>query len=348
MVRTTHVGSLPRVDVAEDSAAVAEIVRRQRQVGIDVVNDGETGKPDYATYVASRMTGFGDSGEPFLGRGRPDLLDFPEYLKSLSELSGATGSPPVCIGPVSYVGQDALHRELDAMRAAAGDGDAFLTAASPGVISRFMPNRHYPDEDGYLTALADAMKTEYDAIVAAGFTLQVDCPDLTVGWHAREGDLAKHRDYVAHRLAALDHATRDIPPERMRLHICWGNYEGPHHHDIPLRDVVDLLLAARPATIAFEGANPRHEHEWTVFADRTLPEDTVLMPGVIDTTTNYIEHPELVAQRIRRYTDSVGADRVLAATDCGLATFAKSPSVHPDIAWAKLASLVEGAALAGQ
>ena len=242
--------------------------------------------------------------------------------------------------------------QLDALRAAVGDAgldDVFVTAASPGVIARFMPNRHYPDDAAYLAALADAMKTEYDAIAAAGFVLQLDCPDLTAGWHARDGDLAAHRRLVAQRLEILDHATRDIAPERMRLHMCWGNYEGPHHHDIELRHVVDLLLGARPCGLSFEGANPRHEHEWTVFTDPDVrvPDDTVLVPGVLDTTTNYIEHPELVAQRIGRYVDAVGPDRVLAATDCGFATFAAAPSVDPDIAWAKLTSLVDGAALVG-
>jgi 5-methyltetrahydropteroyltriglutamate--homocysteine methyltransferase len=320
------------------------------EAGIDVVNDGETGKADYATYVASRLTGFGEGGESFLGRGRPDLADYPRYWKSLTQLDAATGAPPVCVGPVAYVGHDALAHEIDTMTAAMAQTDrgAFLTAASPGVISRFMPNRHYPDEESYLAALAEAMKAEYDAIVAAGFVLQLDCPDLTVGWNARDGDLAAHRRYVAQRLEALDHATRDIPPDRMRLHICWGNYEGPHHHDIPLRDVVDLLFAARPDTLAFEGANPRHEHEWAVFGEVEVPPDAVLMPGVIDTTTHYIEHPELVAQRIARYVERVGPERVLAATDCGFATFAAAPSVDPDIAWAKLGSLVAGAALASR
>jgi 5-methyltetrahydropteroyltriglutamate--homocysteine methyltransferase len=209
-----------------------------------------------------------------------------------------------------------------------------------------MPNRHYPDEGSYLSALADAMKQEYDAIAGAGFVLQLDCPDLTVGWHAATGDLDSHRAMVAERLAALDHATRDIPADQLRLHLCWGNYEGPHHHDIPLADIIDLVLAARPAGVSFEGANPRHEHEWAVFDGRGLPGETVLIPGVIDSTTNYIEHPELVAQRICRYADAAGRHRVIAGTDCGFATFAATSVVDQDIAWAKLAALAEGARLA--
>ena len=344
-VLTTHTGSLPRAD-----AGVDEVLAHQLEVGLDVVNDGEVGKESYATYVVDRLSGFGESGEAFLGRGRADLADYPRYRDSLTVLSAATGAPPVCVGPVAYQGRPALTAQLRALAKALASArstrhaDVFVTAASPGVISRFMPNRHYPDEESYLLALAEAMKTEYDAITDAGFLLQLDCPDLTAGWHARDGDLDAHRRDVARRLEILDHATRDIEPDRMRLHVCWGNYEGPHHHDLELRHLVDLLLAARPAGLSFEGANPRHEHEWTVFAEVDVPDDTILVPGVIDTTTNYIEHPELVAQRIRHYVDAVGGPRVVAGTDCGFATFAAAPSVDPDIAWAKLASLVEGAA----
>lgn len=364
-ILTTHTGSLPRpagldgpgADAAGAvSGAVAEVVRRQRAAGLDVINDGEAGKPSYATYVLDRLSGFGDEAStPFLGRGRADLADFPGYLERLSrDQLGAIGSQPVCVGDVRYTGRDLLDAELTRLRDAAagagagadGGGEVFCTAASPGVIARFMPNRHYPDEGSYLQALADAMKPEYDAIAAAGFVLQLDCPDLTVGWNARTGDLGAHRRNVAERLAALDHATRDIPPARLRLHLCWGNYEGPHHHDIPLADILDLVLAARPSGVSFEGANPRHEHEWAIFADRDLPEDTVLIPGVLDSTTNYIEHPELVAQRICRYAEAAGRERVIAGTDCGFATFAGAEVVDPDIAWAKLASLTEGARLA--
>jgi 5-methyltetrahydropteroyltriglutamate--homocysteine methyltransferase len=354
---TTHTGSLPRpAGLAADAPgpdvakAVAEVVQRQLSAGLDVINDGEAGKPSYATYVLDRLSGFGgESDTPFLGRGRADLADFPAYLDRLSgERLGPVGVQPVCVSDVRYTGREQLDAELSRLRTATAGGvaEVFCSAASPGVIARFMPNRHYADESSYLQALADAMKEEYDAIAAAGFVLQLDCPDLTAGWNTRTGDLAAHRRMVSERLAALDHATRDIPAGQLRLHLCWGNYEGPHHHDIPLADIVDLVLAARPSGISFEGANPRHEHEWTIFAGRDLPEDAVLIPGVIDSTTNYIEHPKLVAQRIARYAEVAGRERVIAGTDCGFATFAGSAVVDPDIAWAKLAALSEGARLA--
>lgn len=356
-ILTTHTGSLPRPAWLDPDAqgpavarAVAEVVKRQLAAGLDVINDGEAGKPSYATYVLGRLSGFGsESDPPFLGRGRPDLADFPAYAGRLqSERTGVIGRTPACVSEVRYTGREQLDAELSRLRAATTGiaGEVFCSAASPGVISRFMPNRHYPDEGSYLAALADAMKEEYDAIAAAGFVLQLDCPDLTVGWHAVTGDLGAHRAMVAERLAALDHATRDIPAGQLRLHLCWGNYEGPHHHDIPLADIIDLVLAARPAGISFEGANPRHEHEWAVFDGRDLPGETVLIPGVVDSTTNYIEHPELVAQRIGRYAGAAGRHRVIAGTDCGFATFATTSVVDPDIAWAKLAALTEGARLA--
>ncbi len=356
-ILTTHTGSLPRpAGLGADAGgpqvarAVAEVVQRQLKAGLDVVNDGEAGKPSYATYVLDRLDGFGgETDTPFLGRGRADLADFPAYRERLSQgQSAAIGVQPVCVADVRYTGRDRLNAELSRLRAATlgAPGEVFCTAASPGVIARFMPNRHYPDEESYLQALADAMKQEYDAIAAAGFVLQLDCPDLTVGWDARTGDLDAHRAMVRQRLAALDYATRDIPAGQLRLHLCWGNYEGPHHHDIPLADIIDLVLAARPSAVSFEGANPRHEHEWAIFDGRNLPDGTVLIPGVIDSTTNYIEHPALVAQRIGRYADVVGRERVIAGTDCGFATFAGMAVVDPDIAWAKLAALAEGARLA--
>lgn len=354
-ILTTHTGSLPRPSSLgpspteeELARAVREVVERQRAAGVDVVNDGECGKPSYATYVLDRLSGFGDqSPTPFLGKGRADLADFPAYRERLAgEIAGSIGVQPVCVDHVRYVGSAALVAELDRLRTATegvGATEVFCTAASPGVIARFMPNRFYQDETSYLQALADAMKEEYDAIVAAGFVLQLDCPDLTAGWDARSGDLVAHRRMVAERLEALDSATRDIESDRLRMHLCWGNYEGPHHHDLPLADFIDLVLAARPAAVSFEAANPRHEHEWTIFEDLALPDGKILIPGVLDSTTNYIEHPELVAQRICRYADAVGKERVLAGTDCGFATFASSATVDPDIAWAKLAAMSEGA-----
>ncbi|HEX3962092.1 MAG TPA: cobalamin-independent methionine synthase II family protein [Trebonia sp.] len=359
-ILTTHTGSLPRpagmtpdAPDADVARAVSEVVQHQLAAGLDVINDGEAGKPSYATYVLERLSGFGDEADtPFLGRGRADLADFPRYRDRLAQAqSGAIGVQPVCVADVRYTGRDRLNAELTHLKAAiavtAGAvGEVFCTAASPGVIARFMPNRHYPDEGSYLQALADAMKEEYDAIAAAGFVLQLDCPDLTAGWNARTGDLGAHRSIVSERLEILDHATRDIPAGQLRLHLCWGNYEGPHNHDIPLADIIDLVLAARPSGVSFEGANPRHEHEWAIFANRTLPEGTVLIPGVLDSTTNYIEHPELVAQRIGRYAEVAGRERVIAGTDCGFATFAHMEVVDPAVAWAKLAALSEGARLA--
>lgn len=347
-VLTTHTGSLPRPTGTD--TPVADVVAQQLDAGIDVVGDGEVGKPSYATYITERLTGFGDSGEEFFGTGRADMADFPGYAAAQAGPRAAIGRPAMCIGPVSYVGVDALRDQLREFRAALDQrpgaaSDAFVTAASPGVIARFQPNRHYADDAEYLAALGDAMKTEYDAIAAAGFVLQLDCPDLTAGWNARDGDLTAHRRGAAERLAVLDHAVRDIPPEQLRMHLCWGNYEGPHTHDIPLADLIDLLLAARPTGLSFEAANPRHEHEWVLFEQITVPDDTVLIPGVVDSTTNYVEHPELVAQRLRRFTGAVGVGRVLAGTDCGFATFDTLHTVHPEITWAKLAALSDGAAL---
>jgi 5-methyltetrahydropteroyltriglutamate--homocysteine methyltransferase len=359
-ILTTHTGSLPRPDWltvgasgADVARAVAEVVGLQRSAGIEVVSDGEAGKASYSTYVTDRLTGFGGADdEPFLGRGRPDLAEYPGYARRLGEqLSGGSmDNRPVCVGDVRYTGRAALDAELDHLRRATegAAADVFCTAASPGVIARFLPNRHYPSESEYLAALAEAMKEEYDAVAAAGFILQLDCPDLTVGWDPRTGDLGAHRAMVAERLAVLDHATRDIPADRMRLHLCWGNYEGPHHLDLPLEAIIDLVLAARPDGVSFEGANPRHEHEWAIFEGRRLPDATVLIPGVVDSTTNFIEHPELIAQRIGRYAGAVGRERVLAGTDCGFATAADIKMVDPGIAWAKLAALSEGARLASE
>jgi 5-methyltetrahydropteroyltriglutamate--homocysteine methyltransferase len=355
-VLSTHSGSLPRpswlIDDGEPTAeavtrAVAEVVGRQVEIGIDVIGDGEAGKVSYATYVLDRLAGFGDFDQVPPAKGRPDLADFPGFrLGDANRIGGPPPVLPVCVGPVSYVGQELLTRELEDLARAAGAAGAdlaFVTAASPGLIARFMPNRFYANDSAYLQALGEVMKQEYDAIAAAGFQVQLDCPDLTAGWHARDGDIDSHRRGVAERLEIIDNATRDIPSELLRLHICWGNYEGPHHHDIPLADLIDLLVAARPGTLSFEAANPRHEHEWEIFEDFDLPEDRRLIPGVIDSTTNYIEHPRLVAQRIERYTRLLGPERVLAGTDCGFATWGVSGSVNPGIAWAKLAVLAEGA-----
>lgn len=352
-ILTTHTGSLPRPEQAGPpaAAAVAEVVARQRATGLDIINDGELPKASYVGYVTRRLTGLTGPTTP---RRRPSVEDFPGYARRQfsDPARAATLAQPSCDGPVRYVGMAELREQIgyltDATRGLA-ENDAFMNAASPGVIEMFMPNNGcYPDDESYLYALADAMKTEYDEIVRAGFLLQLDCPDLAAGWEHGRSDrsVAEFRDSVRLRLDVLNHATRDIPADRMRMHLCWGNFEGPHHHDLPLIHIIHLVLAGRPAALCIEAANPRHEHEWEIFEDVKLPDDKILIPGVLDSTTNYIEHPELVAQRIMRYADLVGRDRVIAGSDCGFATFAALPTVDPDIAWAKLGALVAGAELA--
>jgi 5-methyltetrahydropteroyltriglutamate--homocysteine methyltransferase len=355
-ILTTHTGSLPRPagmgdrhDQQAVRAAVGETVARQMEAGVDIVNDGEVSKPSYATYVTERLSGF--AGEPVPLQLR-DFDAFPEFAQKMwgdPEVAAIMANPS-CNGPVAYVDRSLVDADIANLRAAArGATEVFMSAASPGVIEMFMPNRYYPGTDDYLFALADAMKQEYDAICQAGLVLQLDCPDLACEWAigppvSRE----EFRQVVAKRLEALDYATRDIAPDRLRMHLCWGNYEGPHHTDVPLADVIDLVLAARPTAVSFEGANPRHEHEWKVFEEVKLPEGKVLIPGVLDSTTNYIEHPELVAQRIARYANVVGKTNVIAGSDCGFATFATFVPVDPKITWAKLAAMADGAKLASQ
>jgi 5-methyltetrahydropteroyltriglutamate--homocysteine methyltransferase len=279
------------------------------------------------------------------------LEDFPEFAAKMQgdRDREVMMTNPSCNGPVDYLDRTALETDIANLRASAGDAEAFMTAASPGVIEFFMPNRYYSSTDEYLFALADAMKQEYDAISQAGLVLQIDCPDLASAWAiGPERTLEDFRKEVAQRLEAVDYATRDISPDRIRIHLCWGNYEGPHHTDISLAHIIDIVLAARPTAISFEAANPRHEHEWKVFEDVKLPEGKILIPGVLDTTTNYIEHPDLVAQRIVRYADIVGKTKVIAGSDCGFAPFAEYLIVDPRIAWAKLASMAEGARMASK
>jgi|SRR5271170_1693252 len=355
-ILTTHTGSLPRPaglgdrhDQQAVRAAVAETVRRQLGAGVDIINDGEVSKPSYATYVTERLSGFGGEPVPFQMR---DFADFPEFAQKMFADPGTAAilANPSCNGPVAYLDTSLVEADIANLRAAAsGATDVFMSAASPGVIEMFMANRYYPSTEEYLFALADAMKTEYDAIHQAGLVLQLDCPDLACEWSiGPEVSKAEFRRVVAKRLEALDHATRDIPPDRIRLHLCWGNYEGPHHTDVPLADIIDLVLAARPTAVSFEAANPRHEHEWKVFEEVKLPDGKVLIPGVLDSTTNYIEHPELVAQRLARYASVVGKTNVIAGSDCGFATFAAFVPIDPQITWAKLAALAEGARLASQ
>jgi 5-methyltetrahydropteroyltriglutamate--homocysteine methyltransferase len=326
---------------------------------VDVVSDGEMSKISYATYIRHRLSGF-EIGE--MPRATPrDLDDFPEFKERLVKL-GATPKyhRPICTGPIQVRDLSSLHQDIAHLKAACAavprtDGTpqrAFMNSASPGVIAVFQPNKYYPDNEQYLQALAEAMRTEYETIVAAGLDLQIDAPDLAMSRHIRFRDASEGEFLHNARLQveALNHALRNVPAERVRMHVCWGNYEGPHHHDIGLDRIIDIVLAAKPATVLFEGANPRHAHEWEVWAEAgragRIPDDKILAPGVIDSVNNFIEHPRLVAQRLETYADIVGRERVMAATDCGFGTFAGYGAIHPPIAYAKLASMAEGARMA--
>jgi 5-methyltetrahydropteroyltriglutamate--homocysteine methyltransferase len=369
-ILTTHTGSLPRPNELLDllaageggrpvdgvvfehltAAAVNDVVRRQKEIGIDLVNDGEQSKPDYSTYIKNRLTGF--DGEMEAHPVSRDARDFPDFFAGARTGSARTARP-CCTGPVAWRDWAAVEGDITRFKAALAVADvppehAFMTAVSPGQAARFLGNRYYQTHEDYLRALALVLKKEYDAIVAAGFDLQVDCPDLASGWNNQfaESSLAEFRDIVRLHVAILDEAVRDVPPERLRLHLCWGNYAGPHNHDIPLRDIVDLVLASRAAMISFEGANPRHEHEWRAFQDFKLPPGKKIIPGVLDSVSNFVEHPRIVADRIIRFANVVGRENVIAGTDCGFATFAASATVHPTVAWAKLGALTEGARLA--
>ena len=369
-ILTTHTGSLPRpADLDQmmfdreegaglDSQAfatrvrqvVAETVRKQVDSGVDVVNDGEVGKVGYSTYVKDRLSGFGGEATPLISR---ELLEFPEVVRHLMESPAmAHMKLPACNGPISVRDKDAVQRDIDTFKGGLkghDPADVFMTAASPGVISAFLGNSYYPRDEAYLFALADAMKPEYDAIAQAGIILQVDCPDLAMTRvMGKNADLTdeQFRDQIRLHVRALNQAVRDIAPEQMRLHLCWGNGEMPHIYDIPLKDIVDVVLEARPAAISFEAANPRHEHEWKLWEEVKLPEGKVLIPGVLDSTTNYVEHPELVAERIVRFAKVVGKENVIAGTDCGFGTFAGLYTVDPKVTWLKLAAMAEGARIA--
>ena len=377
-ILTTHVGSLPRPErvvtqlFAQDSGMnydeatfdrimqeeVSNVVAQQIAANVDVVSDGETSKISYATYIRHRLSGF-EIGE--MPRATPrDLDDFPDFKDRLAKL-GATPKylRPICSGPIAVKDLSGLHKDIANLKAACaaqgaknGDMRAFMNSASPGVIAVFQPNNYYPSHEKYLEALANAMSTEYEAIAAAGLDLQIDAPDLGMGRHIRFRD-ATEDEFLRNanmQVEALNHALRNIPANKIRMHICWGNYEGPHHHDIGLDRVLGLLCKAKPATILFEGANPRHAHEWEVWeaaqAKGLVPENKILCPGLLDSTSNFIEHPRLIMQRLVQYAGIVGRDRVMAGTDCGFGTFAGFGAVHPPIAYAKLKSLAEGAALA--
>ncbi|MCV6594531.1 MAG: cobalamin-independent methionine synthase II family protein [Silicimonas sp.] len=368
-ITTTHVGSLPRTQEVVDfifarersepydpgafdaamTRAVSETVQKQVAAGVDIVSDGETSKISYATYVKDRYTGFGGDSP----RNAPaDLKLFPSFLKRLADDGGTPQyARPMCVGEVRSKGQGELQKDIANLKAAMAEHEAargFMNAASPGVISLFLQNDHYATREAYLAALADAMKAEYETIVAAGLDLQLDCPDLALSRHMLFPDLSDEEflKIAASHVEALNHALADVPAEKIRIHICWGNYEGPHVCDIPMAKMFDTLMSTKSRYVLFETSNPRHGHEWTVFRDRKadIPENKVLVPGVVDTTTNFVEHPDLVAQRIERFVDIVGSDRVIAGSDCGFGTFAGFGAVDPDIAYAKLKALAQGAA----
>ena len=371
-ILTTHVGSMPRPQYVVDQLfaqdrgedydlddfdqvmqrAVHEVAAKQVDAGVDVISDGEMSKISYATYIRHRFTGFEIDEVP---RATPkDLDDFPAYKQRLAE---AGGTPkyhrPVVREAIKIKDLSPLEKDIAnllASKEATGATEAFMNSASPGVIAVFQPNEYYADDEAFLAALAEVMKVEYEKITAAGLILQVDCPDLAMGRHIRfrDVDTVTFKKAAQAQVEALNYALENVPADRVRMHLCWGNYEGPHHHDVDLREIIDIVFSAKPQAIQFEGANPRHQHEWAIWAEADIPDDKILIPGTLDTTTNFVEHPELVAQRIERFSDIVGKERVIAGTDCGFGTFAGFGAVHPDIAYAKLRSLAEGARIASE
>ena len=372
-ILTSHTGSLPRPDnlvqlmIAREQGkavdasglaetvrnAVADAVKHQVAAGIDIISDGEMSKIGFANYVKDRLTGFGGRSNPLTAQ---DILDHPDlnvHLLRRKEGGGGRNFIPACTGPISLRDQDAVHRDIANLKAALQEVQpegVFMPAASPGAIAQVMQNNYYPTQQAYLYALADTMRYEYQAIVAAGFSLQLDCPDLAMQRHVRFADASidEFRKHMQQSVEVLNYALSDIPPEQLRVHVCWGNYPGPHHRDVPLKEIIDLLLKIRGDALSIEAANPRHEHEWNVFEQVRLPAGKILIPGLIDSCSNYIEHPEVVAQRIVRFARVVGRENVIAGTDCGFDTFAGASAVAPSVAWAKLQSLAEGARLASQ
>ncbi len=369
-IPTTHTGSLPRPDdlirtvwAAEDGVpvdeealarrvadAVDECVRRQVEAGLTVVNDGEMSKPSYATYVKDRLSGFG--GESVANYFFQDLVDYPRSAQMVADNPGRRKrSAPACTGPIEVVDAEAAALDMVNLRRSAesaGAAATFSSAASPGVVSLFFDNQYYPSDEAYLFAIAEAMRAEYEAVADSGAVLQLDCPDLAMGRHTvyADLDLADFRRRIELNIEALNHGVRNIAAEQLRLHLCWGNYPGPHHHDVALADLIDLVWKAKPQTVLFEAANPRHAHEWAALEDVEIPDDRILCPGVIEPQSNYIEHPELVAQRIERYGRLVGRERLMAGVDCGFSVHIGLQGIDPDVMWAKLSSLAEGAALA--
>jgi 5-methyltetrahydropteroyltriglutamate--homocysteine methyltransferase len=368
---TTHTGSLPRPDdlirdmyAKEEGvpveaaaladrvkAAVAEVVQKQAAAGIDLINDGEMSKPSYATYIKDRLNGFGGTGNTFVYQ---DVAEFPRLEKKVFGDPGRSRrKTPACNAPISVRDAQAAQIDADNLKAALNGVKAmggFMSAASPGVVSLFFRNDHYKDFETYIYAIADAMRHEYETVAKAGFVLQIDCPDLGMGRHIQYANLSvpEFRKKAQLHVEALNHALANIPPEQLRMHVCWGNYEGPHHRDVPLADIVDIVFAARPSAISFEAANPRHAHEWTLFERVKLPEGKVLIPGVIESKSNFVEHPELIAQRIGHYAKLVGRENVIAGSDCGYGTWVGQAAVDPDVVFAKLAAMAEGAAIASK
>jgi len=329
---------------------VLDIVEKQREAGLSVINDGEQGRADYTIYVKDRLTGFGGESAPW---PNPDAAEFPEWTEMARQLAPAFQKRPACTGPVAWKDWPAVERDIQNLKdaaAAVGADELFMTSPSPGQIGRFLQNQYYPSDEKYLYTLADVMKREYKAILDAGFTLQIDCPDLALGRHTQFANLSlrEFRDIAAMHVDVLNHAVAELPADRIRIHVCWASTGGPHHRDVPLRDIVDIVIKARPVGLVIAGANPRHEHEWKVWKDVKLPAGKVLVAGVIDSTTNFIEHPELVAERIERYASVVGRENVIAGVDCGFGTFAGRVQVDTNIVWHKLGALVEGASLASR
>ena len=371
-ILTTHTGSLPRSAELQEllrsrldpkageveefnngvEDGVSDVVAKQVAIGVDVINDGEQGRVQYATYVKDRLTGF-DGVQMIRAIPRIDMLDFPEFAAQRG-VSSSTSIPwPACTGPISWKDKDAVHRDIQRLKdatSAVKAEEVFMTAASPGVIANFLHNEHYATEEEYLYSLADVMKDDYKSIVDSGLLLQIDCPDLAMTRVTQFSHLSEYEfiKIVEMHVEVLQYALAGIPPDRMRMHLCWGNTEGPHHHDVPLRKIVEIVLKAPPGAISFEGANPRHAHEWKVWQDVKLPEGKIIIPGVLDTTTNFIEHPELIAERIIRYASVVGKENMMVGSDCGFGTSAWGRRVESRIAWAKLAAMVEGAKLASQ
>ena len=368
-ILTTHTGSLPRprdlLALLQDReegrlsseaalhdrtrAAVLDVVTKQTEIGLSVINDGEQGRADYTIYVKDRLTGFSGESSPW---PNTDAEDFPEWAEMARQFAPPFQKRPACTGPVEWKDWPALERDIRNLKdATAGRSEeVFMTSPSPGQIGRFLQNRYYPSDEKYLYTLADVMKREYQAIVQAGFILQLDCPDLALGRHTQFAHLSleQFRDVARMHVEVLNHAVADIPADRMRMHICWASTGGPHHRDVPLRDIADVVVQGRPTGLVIAGANPRHEHEWKVWKDVPLPAGKALVAGVIDSTSNFIEHPELVAERIVRYARVVGRENVIAGVDCGFGTFAGRVQVDTNIVWHKLRSLVEGARLASK